>query len=60
MENFFELLKQENYHGKIYYSYKELKQTIENYIYYYNHYQIKEKLNWQSTIEFREKRQRKA
>ncbi|EGP4841136.1 hypothetical protein EGW67_12255 [Enterococcus faecium] len=60
MENFFELLKQENYHGKIYYSYKELKQTIENYIYYYNHYRIKEKLNWQSTIEFREKRQRKA
>ncbi|EGP4990721.1 TPA: IS3 family transposase [Enterococcus faecium] len=60
MENFFELLKQESYHGKIYYSYKELKQTIENYIYYYNHYRIKEKLNWQSTIEFREKRQRKA
>ncbi|HGF8048112.1 IS3 family transposase [Enterococcus faecium] len=39
---------------------KCLKQTIENYIYYYNHYRIKEKFNWQIPIEFRKRRQRKA
>lgn len=57
MENFFGLLKQEIFHGKIYYDYEELKQTIEEYIYYYNHHRIKEKLNWQSPIEFRQKQQ---
>lgn len=45
MENFFGLLKQEIYHGKVYRSQKELKQAIESYIHYYNHYRIKEKIS---------------
>ena len=35
MENFFGLLKQEIYHGTVYYSYEELKTEIEKYIRYY-------------------------
>ncbi|EIA3595180.1 IS3 family transposase [Listeria monocytogenes] len=54
MENFFGLLKQEIYYGKIYPNYNELKQAIKNYIHYYNQYRMKEKLHWQSPIEFRE------
>lgn len=34
MENFFGLLKQEIYYGTVYYSYEELKVTIEKYIKY--------------------------
>lgn len=36
MENFFGIMKQEMYYGKIYYSYDELKTSIEKYINYYN------------------------
>ena len=53
MENFFGLMKQEMYYGKVYYSYKELKETIEHYITYYNEQRIKEKLGWMSPIEYR-------
>ncbi|MCD2225920.1 IS3 family transposase [Listeria cossartiae] len=53
MENFFSILKQELYYGKVYQSQNELRLAIENYIYYYNHYRIKEKLNWKSPVEFR-------
>lgn len=53
IENFFSILKQELYYGKIYQSQNELKLAIENYIYYYNHYRIKEKLNCKSPVEFR-------
>lgn len=56
MENFFGILKQEMYHGKIYKSSDELKQTIEKYIYYYNHSRMKEKLGWKSPIEFRKEK----
>ncbi|ARE64786.1 hypothetical protein D3Z35_16150 [Enterococcus faecalis] len=42
MENFFNILKQEVYYGKIYQSQNELREAIENYIYYYNHHRIKE------------------
>lgn len=45
MENFFGLLKQEIYHEKVYRSYNELTQAIEDYIHYYNHYHINKKLN---------------
>ncbi|WP_019035270.1 IS3 family transposase, partial [Peptoniphilus lacrimalis] len=55
MENFFGILKQEIYHGKKFYSYKELKETIEEYIEYYNKDRIKEKLGYLSPIEYREK-----
>lgn len=55
MENFFGILKQEIYYGKKFYSYKELKETIEEYIEYYNKDRIKEKLGYLSPVEFREK-----
>lgn len=36
IENFLSQLKQEIYHEKIFYSYKELKQAITKFIEYYN------------------------
>ncbi|WP_396334680.1 transposase [Anaerococcus hydrogenalis] len=36
MENFFGILKQEIYHGHKFYSYEHLKQTIKDFIKYYN------------------------
>lgn len=53
MENFFGLLKQEIYHGVVYYSYEELKSEIERYIKYYNEQRIKEKLGWMSPVQYR-------
>ena len=53
MENFFGLLKQEIYHGTVYYSYEELKAEIEKYIRYYNEKRIKEKLGWLSPVQYR-------
>ena len=53
MENFFGLLKQEIYHGTVYYSYEELKTEIEKYIRYYNEKRIKEKLGWLSPVQYR-------
>ena len=55
MENFFGILKQEIYYGKKFYSYEELKETIEEYMEYYNKERIKEKLGYLSPIEYREK-----
>ena len=54
MENFFGILKQEIYYGKKFYSYEELKVTIEEYIEYYNKDRIKEKLGYLSPVEYRE------
>ena len=54
MENFFGLLKQEIYHGKVYRSYEELKTAIEDFIEYYNNSRMKEKLDWKSPVEYRE------
>ena len=53
MENFFGLMKQEMYYGVVYYSYEELKSTIERYIKYYNEQRIKEKLGWKSPVQYR-------
>ena len=53
MENFFGLLKQEIYYGNVYYSYDELKVTIEKYIQYYNEQRIKMKLGWMSPVQYR-------
>ncbi|MHB8127806.1 MAG: IS3 family transposase [Mobilitalea sp.] len=53
MENFFGIMKQEMYYGVVYYSYEELKETIDKYIKYYNEKRIKEKLGWMSPIEYR-------
>lgn len=53
MESFFGIMKQEMYYGKVYYSYDELKEAIDNYIEYYNKKRIKEKLGWLSPVEYR-------
>lgn len=53
IENFFGLLKQEIYYGKIYHSFNSLKETIENWIYYYNNNRIKMKLGGLSPVNFR-------
>ena len=57
MENFFGLLKQEIYYGRVYHSYEELKTAIEEYIVYYNECRIKESLGWLSPAQYRRKQQ---
>ena len=47
------VMKQEMYYGCVYYSYEELKDAIEKYIYYYNNQRIKQKLSWMSPVEYR-------
>ncbi len=41
------------YYGTTYYSFDELKGTIEKYIKYYNEKRIKEKLAWMSPVQYR-------
>ncbi|MCZ2260548.1 IS3 family transposase, partial [Sporosarcina sp. G11-34] len=53
MENYFGIMKQEMYHGEALLSYRELKQKIEKYIYYYNNQRIKMKLAGLSPAEYR-------
>src|SRR5699024_11323020 len=53
MENFFGIMKQEMYYGIVYESFEMLKAAVDNYIYYYNHHRIKEKLTGMSPIEYR-------
>lgn len=53
VENFFALLKQEIYYGRVYTSYEELKEAIEAYILYYNQNRIKERLGFLSPVEYR-------
>ena len=53
MENFFGIMKQEMYYGKVYYSFEELKQAVTNYIFYYNNNRIKAKLTGMSPVEYR-------
>ena len=53
MENFFGIMKQEMYYGNVYYSFEDLRNTIEEYIKYYNQQRIKEKLKWMSPVEYR-------
>jgi len=53
IENFFGILKQEIYYGVVYYSYEELKESIETYINYYNKQRIKQKLGWMSPVDYR-------
>ena len=53
IENFFGVMKQEMYYGKMYRSYKELEKAMTNYIRYYNEERIKEKLHWLSPAEYR-------
>lgn len=53
MENFFGILKQEMYYGKVYYSFEEIKSSIDQYIHYYNTKRIKQKLGWLSPVNYR-------
>ncbi|MBQ1787085.1 MAG: IS3 family transposase [Turicibacter sp.] len=53
MENFFGILKQEMYYGKVYQTYRDLKDAIQKYIYYYNHKRIKRKLAGMSPVQYR-------
>ncbi len=53
MENFFGIMKQEMYYGKVYYSFDELKNAIDKYIKYYNEKRIKQKLGWLSPVKYR-------
>lgn len=55
IENFFGILKREMYYGKIFKNYKELERAIKEYIEYYNTKRIKEKLDYLSPVEYREK-----
>jgi putative uncharacterized protein (fragment) len=51
MENFFGLLKQEIYYGRVYHSCEELKTAIEEYVVYYNERRIKKSLGWMDPAE---------
>lgn len=53
MENFFALLKQEIYYGRVFNSFEELEQAINTWIHYYNNKRIKKKLNWKCPIQYR-------
>lgn len=53
MENFFGRMKCEMYYGFKYDNIEELKEAIDNYIYYYNNKRIKIKLNGLSPVEYR-------
>ena len=52
VENFFGIMKLEMYYGNTFYSFDELKETIEKYIKYYNEKRIKEKLGWMSPVQY--------
>ncbi|MGF3065792.1 IS3 family transposase [Facklamia sp. P12950] len=56
IENFFSVMKQEMYYGKVYRNDKELRTAIIDYIDYYNEERIKEKLNWLSPVAYRKAR----
>lgn len=54
IENFFGLLKQEIYYGKVYHSFEELESEITQYIDYYNNHRMKERLGYMSPVEYRQ------
>ena len=53
MEGFWGILKRERYYGRRFTSKRELIQTIENYIHYYNNERISLKLKGLSPVEYR-------
>lgn len=57
MESFFGILKSEMFYGHEheFKSLKQLKRTIEDYIYYYNHKRIKVNLKGLSPVQYRTK-----
>ena len=52
MENFFGIMKQEMYYGKIHKTFDEPKEAIDKYIRYYNKRRIKASLGYRSPIEY--------
>ena len=52
-ENFFSILKNEFYYVQRFKDEKDFRKKLEKYIQYYNEKRIKEKLNWMSPIEYR-------
>ncbi|WP_215738477.1 IS3 family transposase, partial [Mesomycoplasma hyorhinis] len=56
IESFFGTLKRECFYGceKEFLTFKQLHKAIANYIYYYNHKRIKDRIKWMSPIKFRE------
>jgi len=53
IENFFGILKSELFYLKKYNSIIQLKEEIQDYIYYYNNQRIKSRLNKMSPIKYR-------
>ena len=53
MESFFGRLKTECYFGKRFETFEQLKQTIHDYIHYYNNERIQVKLKGLSPVEYR-------
>ena len=58
IENFFSIMKQEMYHGRVFYSFEELKEAINEYIKYYNEKRIKERLGYLSPVEYKKRNQK--
>ncbi|MDR4890053.1 IS3 family transposase [Fredinandcohnia sp. QZ13] len=52
MENFFGIMKQKMFYGRVYKSFEELKQAVTDYIFYYNNERIKVKLTGMSPVEY--------
>jgi putative transposase len=55
MEGFWGTLKCEKYYLNKYSTFEELKQDIEEYIYFYNHNRLQKRLNGLSPLEYRAK-----
>ncbi|WP_339288300.1 IS3 family transposase [Ureibacillus sp. FSL K6-0786] len=53
IESFWSKFKCEKYHLNTYDSYQALKQSIDEYIYFYNHFRYQKKLNGLSPLEYR-------
>jgi putative transposase len=53
MENFFGILKTEFFHGKKFESVEAFKRGLDEYMRYYNHDRIKEKLKGLSPVQYR-------
>lgn len=57
MESFFAVLKTEMFHVARFNSIEDLKVAIHEYIQYYNHDRIKQKLGWLSPVQYRARHQ---
>ena len=53
MEGYWGILKSKKYYLNKYSTYKELKNDIDEYIYFYNHKKLQKRLNSLSPMEYR-------